>query len=492
LNSRARPPAATTHTHVTLTMASNLRELAGITYMSHQETAIRWMMQREQEPYEFVNAEEETHYVYGGILADEMGLGKTISVIGLMLNNQVPRTLVVGPVAVLSQWGDIAAKAGFTVFKQGVSATWDLVTRGSSTADAIYLVNYERILANPALTHEFPWDRIVLDEAHKARNPKSQVFEQIMTIKSVTRWVLTGTPIVNKMKDLVALYRLIGSECVKLSATEALKPLPELMLARTRAMLRSAGVDNMPGDPKVAHIKLDFASTQEETFYKGIQGGLAAKWDKFKYRSDRDAIMMKLQLMLRLRQLSVHPQVYIDAQKANSVKMPDWVYGCTKFEYVKKMLAEFPESDGTVIFCSFRREIEMLQDYLNEDTHCFLYYGGMTEEQRTAVVADAKASIEAGQRTVMLVQINSGGTGLNLQFMNRAIFMSPWWTAALMDQAIGRIVRFGQEKKTFIYHIHLKQEETEQIMNIDNFIFKKTQEKRILCRTILKHAAQEL
>jgi SNF2 family DNA or RNA helicase len=116
----------------------------------------------------------------------------------------------------------------------------------------------------------------------------------------------------------------------------------------------------------------------------------------------------------------------------------------------------------------------------------------MTEEQRAAVVADAKASIEAGQRTVMLVQINSGGTGLNLQFMNRAIFMSPWWTAALMDQAIGRIVRFGQEKKTFIYHIHLKQEETEQIMNIDNFIFKKTQEKRILCRTILKHAAQEL
>ena len=470
-------------------MASSLRELDGITYMPHQETAIRWMMQREQEPYEFINSEAETHYVYGGILADEMGLGKTISVIGLMLNNQVPRTLVVGPIAVLGQWGDIAAKAGFTVFKQTASATWDLVSRGSATADAIYLVNYERILANPSATHEFPWDRIVLDEAHKARNPQSQVFEQITTMRSATRWALTGTPVVNKMRDLVSLYRLIGSNCLKLSATEALKPLPELMLARTRTMLRSP---DMPRDPKITHISLDFASAQEETFYKGIQGGLVAKWDKFKYRSDRDAIMMKLQLMLRLRQLSVHPQVYIDAQKAKHVAMPDWAYGCTKFEHVKKMLAEFPEGDGTVIFCSFRREIELLQDYLNEDTHCFLYYGGMTEEQRAAVVAEAKASIEAGQRTVMLVQINSGGTGLNLQFMNRAIFMSPWWTAALMDQAVGRIVRFGQEKKTFIYHIHLKQEESEQIINIDNFMFKKTEEKRILCKTILKHAARDL
>lgn len=61
-----------------------------------------------------------------------------------------------------------------------------------------------------------------------------------------------------------------------------------------------------------------------------------------------------------------------------------------------------------------------------------------------------------------------------------------------MDQAVGRIVRFGQEKKTFIYHIHLKQEDSEQIINIDHFMFKKTEEKRILCKTILKHAARDL
>ena len=469
-----------------------LQQLDGVTYMPHQETAIRWMMTREEDAHEFIDKEGETHYVYGGILADEMGLGKTISVIGLMLNNQVPRTLVVGPVAVLGQWGDIAAKAGFTVFKQ-MGSVWDPVSVGSKTSDAIYLVNYERILANPSATHEFTWDRIVMDEAHKARNPSSQVFEQLLAIKSNTRWALTGTPIVNKMRDLVSLYRLIGSNCEKLSSTQALKPLGELMLARNREMIRAAGGTGMPSDPKVTHISLDFASPQEETFYKGIQGSIAAKWASFKYRNDRDATMKKLVLMLRLRQLSVHPQVYIDAMKAKGVTtMPDWAYGCTKFEHVKKMMAEFPEGDGTVIFCSFRSEIEMLRDYLNEDMHCFLYYGGMNEAERAGIIADAKESIEAGQRTVMLVQINSGGTGLNLQFMNRAIFMSPWWTAALMDQAVGRIVRFGQEKKTFVYHIHLKQEETEEVMNIDMFMYKKTEEKRVLCDTILRDSAHDM
>ena len=466
-------------------MTHQLTTIPDITYMPHQEAAINWMIEREDDPYEFIDESGEPQYVYGGILADEMGLGKTISVIGLLLNNPVPRTLVVAPLAVLGQWAAIAEKAGFLVFKQ-TGPSWEPVAASTgTTTNAVYLVNYERVIINPTATHEKPWDRIVLDEAHKARNHKSQTFQQIVNIKSTTRWALTGTPVVNKLADLVNLYRLIGSNVATMSSTQALAPIGDLMMARTRDMLPEG---TMPSDPKVAHISLDFTSKQEETFYKGIQGALAARWDRFKYRTDSDATMKKLLLMLRLRQLSVHPQVYIDSQKANGISMPDWPHSCTKFEHVKKMLSEFPKGDGTVVFCSFRREIEMFQEDLKTDANVFVYYGGMTEEQRAAQIEGAKASVAASKRTVMLVQINSGGTGLNLQFMNRCIFMSPWWTAALMDQAVGRIVRFGQEKKTFVYHIQLKQEEDEKVMNIDRYMFKKVVEKRILCETVLKRA----
>ena len=40
----------------------------------------------------------------GGLVADEMGLGKTIEIIGTMVCNPRPHTLVVVPLALLQQW----------------------------------------------------------------------------------------------------------------------------------------------------------------------------------------------------------------------------------------------------------------------------------------------------------------------------------------------------------------------------------------------------
>ena len=471
-------------------MLPPLIPLQDMSYLPHQETAIRWMIEREDTPYLIFEDTSNENYIYGGILADEMGLGKTISVIGLMLNNPVPSTLVVAPLAVFSQWAEIGAKAGFSVFKQ-TGSHWTPLTRPGP--QALYLANYERIVASPALTHT-TWDRLVLDEAHKARNSKSQTFEQLVTIQANARWALTGTPLVNKIADITSLYRLLGSDQITASFKETLAPLATIMLARTRSQIP----DGMPQDPTISHINLDFASEEESTFYKGIQGHIGAKWDRLKDRNDRDSVMLKLLLMLRLRQLSVHPQVYIESQRAkvsgqrNEYTVPDWKYSCTKFEQVKTMLAEFPDSDGTIIFCSFRKEIELFVQELKSTTAIFTYYGNMTESEKKEQIDGAKASLAAGQRTVMLVQINSGGTGLNLQFMNRVIFMSPWWNAALMDQAVGRVVRFGQTKPTYVYHIHLKQEEDAKTMNIDRFMFKKTEEKRMLCQRILNQANSTL
>ena len=42
--------------------------------------------------------------VRGGFIADEMGLGKTIMVIGVMLTNFKPKTLIVLPPVLINQW----------------------------------------------------------------------------------------------------------------------------------------------------------------------------------------------------------------------------------------------------------------------------------------------------------------------------------------------------------------------------------------------------
>jgi SNF2 family DNA or RNA helicase len=154
------------------------------------------------------------------------------------------------------------------------------------------------------------------------------------------------------------------------------------------------------------------------------------------------------------------------------------------------------KSHGFVIFCHFNDEIEVLKNILEEDGtigNVFVYDGSLTPAQRTKVLEDTEKSVKKShdhldcQHTILLAQIQTAGTGLNLQFMDRVIFTSPWWTAALMDQAVGRVVRLGQKEQVHIHHISLKEEE-EMSINIDDYINERVETKRELCTQMLAAA----
>ena len=74
-------------------------------------------------------------------------------------------------------------------------------------------------------------------------------------------------------------------------------------------------------------------------------------------------------------------------------------------------------------------------------------------------------------QTVMIVQIQSGGTGLNLQKFNTTIFLSPCYSYIDYTQAIGRTYRNNQKNKCTFYH--LKAQNT-----IDGAIYKALEEKK--------------
>jgi len=132
-----------------------------------------------------------------------------------------------------------------------------------------------------------------------------------------------------------------------------------------------------------------------------------------------------------------------------------------------------------IIFCQFHDEMALLREFLiteglAADEYILLYHGGLTQSERSAVLQRSKASDET---TVMLLQLQAGGVGLNLQEYDRIIFMSPWWTSALMDQAIARAVRMGQTRVVKIYHLNLAIEK-DSLLNIDRLINDKAEQKR--------------
>jgi len=423
----------------------------------------------------------------GGLLCDEMGLGKTLSTVSLLLNKPVAHTLILGPLAVLDQWAAVVKTTALALFLI-VGGTWTQV-HGSVRRGRVYIANYEKLIFNSKLFKEISWGRLVCDEAHMIRNYKSKKFIAIKKLKFTHKWFLTGTPIVNRIQDLGALMRLLIRANPKTATTEkAVEWMGLYALQRTTSQLRESLT--LCPEPIVHKHQLEFKTEEEAVFYRGVQGILAEALEELMSQDRMDMIMF-LALLIRLRQLSTHPQVYIESRRkqlGKAYKRGDWVGDSTKTEAIVNILKEDAEPHGFVIFCHFNEEINVLKERLErEGANVFVYNGSMSAAQRTAVIEETKEVSD--KNVVLLAQIQTAGTGLNLQHMDRVIFTSPWWTAALMDQAVGRVVRLGQGKQVHVHHLALVEEQT---INIDEYINERVEGKRDLCAQLLAAANHDL
>ncbi|EXJ79902.1 hypothetical protein A1O3_08187 [Capronia epimyces CBS 606.96] len=170
----------------------------------------------------------------GGLLADDMGLGKTIQIISLIVadphKNGQP-TLIIAPLSVMSNWSQQAALhvknkyapriliyhgQGNTDLPPGQLKEFDIViTTYQTMTRELFSYGSSKPKSTPAARGLFSmaWRRIVLDEGHQIRNPKSKMSQAACTLVAQSRWILTGTPIVNNLKDLyshVKFLRLSG------------------------------------------------------------------------------------------------------------------------------------------------------------------------------------------------------------------------------------------------------------------------------------------
>lgn len=54
------------------------------------------------------------------------------------------------------------------------------------------------------------WRRVVLDEGHQIRNSSTRYAVATTNLLATSKWVLTGTPIVNTIKDLYSMIKYMG------------------------------------------------------------------------------------------------------------------------------------------------------------------------------------------------------------------------------------------------------------------------------------------
>ncbi|QPG74802.1 hypothetical protein FOA43_002138 [Brettanomyces nanus] len=179
----------------------------------------------------------------GGILADEMGLGKTITTLSLVLkcpmdsvdthilpNYAYGTTLIVVPMALLSQWekefNRVNNKIKNRCFIYYGADTIDnlkglLCQKGVNVPPTVILTTYGTIQSEWSRLEtrsqvqglfSVKFFRIILDEGHTIRNRSTKTAKASYSLKASRRWLLTGTPIVNRLEDLYSLIRFLEFE----------------------------------------------------------------------------------------------------------------------------------------------------------------------------------------------------------------------------------------------------------------------------------------
>ena len=179
----------------------------------YQQRGVEWMVHRES-----LRPQEEGGGT-GGVLADDMGLGKTHQIAGLIAARPLADTLIVIHQAVMSHWVEtLQAATGRMPWVVHTSCMCDLPIGGFRPSGGNVVIAFYSsfqvhrksppdncVLRPETCMMRRAWSRVVLDEAHHIRNPKTATFAALMGIHAIHRWALTGTPVNNRAADFSAI-----------------------------------------------------------------------------------------------------------------------------------------------------------------------------------------------------------------------------------------------------------------------------------------------
>ena len=308
----------------------------------HQIDGVNWMLQRESRA-DF------------GILADMMGLGKTMQILAfLLLQRYKPiryrnKTLIVLPTNLVDQWlGEITERVHNGFFKVCVLSSgedvkafmdaefvyYDAVITTYSCLASLYSSNPQ----HPFLA-ECQWYRIILDEAQLIHNPNTLMFKAILLIslKSEKRWCVTGTPIQNNLKDLWALFAFLNvkpysnwTHYKKMVMDKMKHGEEDAVHKRINAIfsvicLRRNRDDVITLPHKAVHVEYIELSLPERMLYDKVRdNGLKYLVEDDENGTDSEAKSSHLlTLILRLRQLVIHPGLLLKQKSLNPSKSLD-------------------------------------------------------------------------------------------------------------------------------------------------------------------------
>jgi SNF2 family DNA or RNA helicase len=403
------------------------------------------------------------------ILADEVGLGKTIEagivLSELRLRGLARRVLVLAPTGLVAQWGEeLERKFALPTVVASREGWANTPIPAAGIEDPVVLASLATARRQPLcdLLTKVEWDLVVVDEAHRVRNPRTASSKLVRALRARFMLLLTATPVENRIDDLYHLVSLVrpghlgtiadfrrrhGSPPVREPTTSQVGPraatpnvaalgdlrrsMRDVMVRHRRSevslMLPRRLAETLAVQPSRAEADL-YGQIAERVRSEGRQTGAGRS--------------MALRTVLRLAGSSLNAAAptldrmgWSDlAEATRSVSV------CAKTTALGILLQRYTASgEKVIVFTSFRETLAQLLAAAKElDVPVADYHGGLDRRAKDAAISSFEHDVN------VLVSTESAGEGRNLQFCHAMINFDLPWNPMQIEQRLGRIHRIGQ------------------------------------------------
>jgi superfamily II DNA or RNA helicase len=419
----------------------------------------------------------------GGVLADDMGLGKTIQLIALLLDEwekaeelrkkgedvTIPPTLLFVPTSVLGNWARELSRFAPQLRllpHHGAARLKGEAFKEAALASDVVITSYALSHRDYDQLKQVRWNRVVLDEAQKVKNPNAASSKSVRALDAPRRIALTGTPVENHLGELWSIMDLLNpgllgspNEFRERFAVPIEKHNDRGRARRLREMIRPFILRRTKDEPEVAADlpeKMEMGvycglTKEQAATYESITGEMIGRIDTASGIRRRGLI---LSVLTKLKQVCNHPALLGETSDFTPGKSNQQLARSGKATRLAEMLEEvIEEGEKALVFTQYRKMgdllVAMLEQRLGRKV-AFLH-GGTPQPKREEMVLDFQGKGKGKSPDVFILSLRAGGLGLNLTAATHVFHYDRWWNPAVENQATDRAYRIGQTKRVQVH-----------------------------------------
>jgi superfamily II DNA or RNA helicase len=403
------------------------------------------------------------HLAFGrrAMLADDMGLGKTVQAIAaaalLKELRGIERVLIITPASLKHQWAREIQRftsLPVTVISGGLQAR-----RAAYRSESFFIIlNYEVVRRDLAELEQMRPSLIILDEAQRIKNWRSKTAQAVKRLKSRYAFVLTGTPLENRLDELYSIFQFLDPRILgplwhfndrfydlEKRDDGSYKVIGYKNFAELRAVVEPYSLRRTRDE-----VLKDLPERIDNNFFVEMTGPQWQAYDGFRENvaqlvsiakrrpltpKEHDILLMSL---LKMR-------IICDALALHDKEIPlkDREKTAPKLRELEHILTDEIANNGhkAIVFSQWTGMLELTKPIVKRVGLGYVTLTGSVPSGKRGALIE-KFFDDPDCR--VFLSTDAGGVGLNLQAASLVVNLDLPWNPAVLEQRIGRAHRHGQ------------------------------------------------